>query len=308
MPLTDGVELPEIASRLTKEVLQANNLQQGVFRGWRYISRSEKTLPEIIDNAAVALRTVARAPNSPAFLTLSTGTTVVLRCERVHRTILGFLTPRTHDRHAIAFTGAASLTAAGLPVLAPYALLSRGGLLSPLESVLVFKRDPSYQPLPEIVKQFTDTPDIRSRALWKAVGRELGRTHQKQAILGLNSPCQIWVKPSADGPAVLFEVGSAFQVNSVLRYLREAEDMTGANFIFSPTIAPADRLRFLRAYEQERPLSDTEEKETIALVADLTRHKAVRELKIYQSDIPKKTTYLNLIRALDSRFEQSTNV
>ncbi|GAB4160317.1 MAG: hypothetical protein Kow00107_08460 [Planctomycetota bacterium] len=299
-----------ISDKLTKSVADFHGLKTGHFRGWRHVSRSEKLLPEILDSAAFFLNSEETTQTGRKLGSISVpgGGDIVLHCIRHERKLLGMLAPRSCRQTERAFAGAASLAKAGLPVLPPMALLQRGGLFSPLECILVLKREPGFLCLPDFIRKLTDSPDMKCRAIWRAMGGAMGRVHSKKAILGIASPRQVWMREGDNGQFdVAFEVGEAFQVNSVLRYLREAEDITGANFIFSHKIAPNDRLRFFTSYLQERQLSETEERECLALVSDLTRHKAAKEWKIYQSDIPKKTTYLNLIRALDRHSEQRSD-
>ena len=145
-----------------------------------------------------------------------------------------------------------------------------------------------------------------SNKVRRGMGAALGSTHARGYVAGITEPAQVFVRRlKKGGVEVALEAGGEFDVRPVLRRAKEYADMAAANFVFDPRIAPLDRLRFFDAYRKARGMDKKEMREFIEGVSEAVRLRAMKEWKIYPTDIPKKTTFLNLIRALDKHSEQT---
>ena len=292
--------MSKIQKRLSIELFEKLGYSKGSHRGWSYVAHSESELPEVADKTAVIFSTgEPKSPDTPVKLSLTDGRTFYAYCATRRRSVFGLLSPLSHHPFDQSFKGALLLKDAGFPVLMPFALIRRGGLFEALQQVVLYEHKKNIVPLTELIPSLENTPDIRCREIWRQMGRHLGKLHQSNAIAGIKTATQVFVD-STDISKVSFRVGEGFHLNPVMRFLRECSEISGANFVYGPQIAPLDRLRFFDEYYRFRKVTDSEKRENMALVADLTRKKATENWNVYSGDLPKKTTYLNLIRALDT--------
>jgi len=297
--------LAKLDKRVSTKKLSSLGFTQGTQRGWSYTIRSEEDIPDILDQLTLEFQTLDKNDESLNERVLQVQQERKLQAYLIRKraSFLGIFAPLSHSDFVSMFNGALILKSAGFKVLLPFGIIKRGGFLQPLEYVILYDIDLRYTPLNEYIKTLTDSPAIECRSIWKSMGIELGKIHKALGIAGISSTSQVYV--NRENPSdVMFKIGKKFQCYPVLTFLRQAEDIAGSNFVYTPIISPLDRLRFLSNYFDILEVSDTEKRETLALVGDMTRHKAAKEWNVFQSDLPKKTTFLNLIRALDRYGQQ----
>ena len=288
-------------------ILKNLGFERGSYKGWSYLAKSEEGIPKLIDRASVLLSSTSPNPieacDSCHDITLPGNTRCLMYVSSIKGTLLGLLTPTSFQPFKRAFEGSLVMKAMNHPVVEAYALIERGGFLSRLETILVLSVDSGYRNFPVQIPALLDMPFRASNEVYYKIGKALGIIHNSRIIAGIESPNQILVRIDEGNVDVKIIAGKSYQTESVLSEQRECEDLVGANFLFHHAIAPIQRMRLLTAYGRERKYTREQLKTRIAIVADMTRIRALREWKVYPSDLPKKTSYLNLIRALDRHSE-----
>ncbi len=295
--------------RLPAAFFNSLGFSRGVFRDWHYVAEDEEALGEIADKALVLLGGIPENTRSGCVRRAEKtedGGTLLMRVNRCGKRFMGLFCPLYYLPHIRSFDGGLIMLKEGLPTVRPVAFLERGGGLRPLDTVVAFRLPPGFLPLPEFLASLTRVPDPLCSAAWRGMGAALGSIHAHGYVAGITEPAQVFVRLlKKGGVEVALEAGGEFDVRPVLRRAREYADMAAANFVFDPRIAPLDRLRFFDAYREARGMDKKEMREFIEGVSEAVRLRAMKEWKIYPTDIPKKTTFLNLIRALDKHSEQT---
>jgi hypothetical protein len=290
-----------IETTVTNSTLAAQGYKQGTVRKWHCWSKTEVDIYSVIDQLSVISKTAhpdasgnGGQMNLPLTLNNEIQTNVILSLPKRGFSLLASTPVRKM------FHGAVLLQAADFPTALPLAYVYRGGMFSAKEEILLLKIETDFVPLPTFIKSLTGTPDDFCRAIWREMGNLLGDLHSKGIVVGIEKPEQLLVKREGKNARFQLVAGKNFQFNPVLGFLRQCEDIIGANFVFSPAIAPLDRLRFIEKYAELMKWSDFVLRENMSMIADLTRQKAAKEWKVFPANLPKKTSLLNLIRALDT--------
>lgn len=298
MPLDSSSSLNTVASKL--------GFVTGTYKGWSYIAKSEEGIPKLVDRAAVALS--SQSADDTNFL--GAGHEVVLYGDVRCQLYIGVFKPSLKNMFSKkgaapcrAFRGILSLKSLQLPIVPAYAYIERGGVFQRHETLLAMIVERDCISVPELVATIADRPFQSVSRTFIAIGKAIAAIHSKGVTAGIEHPKQILVKDKSDSVEAKIIVGPNYQIESALFEQRQLEDLVGANFVFHHSIAPTHRMRMLSAYCTARGMTSEQMKNMIASVADMTRLRALKEWKVYPSDLPKKTSYLNLIRALDRHSE-----
>ncbi|MFA4986976.1 MAG: hypothetical protein WC712_10360, partial [Candidatus Brocadiia bacterium] len=284
-------------------MLTALGLQQGSLRKWKYWAKPDFDINVAIDRLAVISQTSTamrekQAGDYSVTLPISSELTGIVYMSTLKAGLNPFsrLFPSPLRRM---LSGAVILNSIDLPAAQPLAYVRRGGVFSTLDELLIVRKNDGYVPLSELVVTLSGAPDPACQVIWSKMGDLFGEIHSRKVIAGIEKASQVLVRMDGNDAKLCLVAGRNFHVNPVIGFLREFEDLVGANFVFSPAIAPLDRIRFLDAYAAKMGWSRAVLRSNLDLLSDLIRLRAAREWKVFTSNIPKKTTLLNLIRALD---------
>ena len=303
--------MKRLPSRPDSSTLKSFGYRKGTHRGWKCISSICDFLPELIDLACVRFEAAESKRVSEDIVrrkdfVLSNGQKLFACLNTSSKKFLNVLSPLSYAPFANRFYGSLLLKSRRIPIITPVALMRRGGGFQKLDSVIVFAPEDGFVEFDDFIASLEGRPDPKCREVFAAIGRVLGEIHNNGAVAGISTPSQIWVRYRKGETEIRLLTGAGFQANPVLPEKRENDDLAGANFFFHSAISPLDRLRLFDNYAKVRGWDGKRVRKTIDAVSDSVRTRALKEWKVYPSDLPKKTTLLNLIRALDRHSEHDS--